>query len=212
MARDSNLDYAAVAGSFNPPVAGTTISSTDFQTLLDDIEAAINDSAARPKFRISQADEAKSDVDTAQAVFASAADVLTLAAGTTYYFEWLYWITRAAGTTSHTTGLLFPASSAFTNIMYHVTVANPTGNVLGAASRIIGDASTETVITAANTSATENLMITGSGILVTNLASTVTPQFKYSAAPGGAPTVKRGSYISFVPLGDIDVVSYGSWA
>jgi hypothetical protein len=44
-----------------------------------------------------------------------------------------------------------------------------------------------------------------------NAAGTFIPQFKYSAAPGGAPTVKRGSWFRLQPVGNRTVVSQGTW-
>lgn len=158
------------------------------------------------------ADRTGSDVSTAQALFDTGNDVISLAAATTYDFEMLLWITRAAGAVSHTTGILFPASSAFTAISYLAQVTNPTGNVLAATQQIMGNASTETVITAANTSATENVLVWVRGTIRTNAASTLTPQFKYSAAPGGAPTVKLGSYIRLWPKGANTVTQVGNIA
>lgn len=159
-----------------------------------------------------QTDNTLADVATAQNVFAGANDVLSLAASTAYEFEFFYWITRAAGTTSHTTSLLFPASSAFTSIHYTAQVTNPTGNALANVQQIVGDVSTGVVITAANTVATENIIVWGRGVIRTNAASTVTPQFQYSAAPGGAPTVKVDSFFRIWPVGSNTVAAVGNWA
>lgn len=159
-----------------------------------------------------QTDNTLADVNTAQNIFASGNDVLSLAASTAYEFEFFYWITRAAGTTSHTTDILFPASSAFTSIHYVAQVTNPTGNALAATQQIVGDVSTGVTITAANTSATENLIVWGRGVIRTNGASTVTPQFQYSAAPGGAPTVKVDSFFRIWPVGSNTVAAVGNWA
>lgn len=161
---------------------------------------------------IIQTDNTLSDVNTAQNIFASANDVLSLAASTTYEFEFFYWIARTAGTTSHTTAVLFPASSAFTSIHYDVQVTNPTGNVLGNVQQMVGDVSTAVTITAANTVATENLIIWGRGVIRTNSASTVTPQFQFSAAPGGAPTVKVDSFFRIWPIGVNTIAAVGNWA
>jgi hypothetical protein len=78
--------------------------------------------------------------------------------------------------------------------------------------QIVGEAATETVLTAANTSATENLMIKINGIIRVSGAGTVIPQFKYSAAPGGAPSIKANSYFKFRKLGTNVIESAGSWA
>lgn len=158
------------------------------------------------------ADFTGADVNTAQPVFGTTQDALTVEASTSYRFRAEYVITRAAGTTSHTTGVLFGGTATFTSIDGVARASNPTGNVLGAASDIQITAATETVVTAANTSATENVRITLDGIMRINGAGTIIPQFKFSAAPGGAPTVKRNSFFECWPIGTNTVATVGGWA
>jgi hypothetical protein len=152
-----------------------------------------------------------SDTTSAQAVFSSPS-AIGLAASTAYQFEAVYYITRAAGTTSHTTSVLFNATSALTSIAYVADATTSTGVALTALSRIYGTATTGVVVTGASTSATENLVITLRGIIKTNAATTLTPQFQYSAAPGGAPTVLANSYFKLIPLGTSSVISVGNWS
>lgn len=168
--------------------------------------------AAPDVFRVLAADDTGSDVSTAQAVFPTAAlDSFTAAASTAYAFDAFYHIVRSAGTTSHTTGVLFGGTATYTSLRYLAQITNPTGNVLTAVSQIVGAAATEVVLTAANTSATENLTISLKGIIRVNGAGTIIPQFKYSAAPGGAPTIKADSYFRMRKLGTDTVASAGSW-
>ena len=161
--------------------------------------------------RLQAANNTLSDTNSAQAVF-STPSTIALAAATSYEFEATYLITRSAGTTSHTTSVLFNATNAFTSIAYVADTTTSTGVALTAVNRIYGTAATGLVVTGASTSATENLVITLRGIVKTNLATIVTPQFQYSAAPGGAPTVLPNSYIKFTPLGTSSVASVGNWA
>jgi hypothetical protein len=161
--------------------------------------------------RVQVSNNTLSDVNTAQAVFSSPSAV-ALAASTTYEFEAVYYITRAAGTTSHTTSTLFNVSSALGSIAYTADVTTSTGVALTAVSRIYGTAPTALTVTGASTSATENLVITLKGVMRTSSATTVTPQFQYSAAPGGAPTVLPNSFIKFKPLGSSTVASVGAWS
>lgn len=162
------------------------------------------------------ADYAGADSATAQRVFnASTTGAVQLRGDTAYEFEMLLMITRAAGTTSHTSGILFAGTATFTSINYLAQVSNPTGNVLGAVNQIRGDAATETVLTAANTSATENLHIWVRGVMRIANGGTLIPQFKYSSAPGGAPTVKANSFIKLTPVGDVDddlAATVGVWS
>jgi hypothetical protein len=162
------------------------------------------------------ADYAGADSATAQKAFnASTAGTVQLRGDTAYEFEMLLMITRAAGTTSHTTGILFAGTATLTSINYVAQVSNPTGNILAAVSQIRGDAATEVVLTAANTSATENLAIKVRGVIRIANGGTLIPQFKYSSAPGGVPTVKANSFIKLVPLGDVDddlAATVGVWS
>lgn len=151
------------------------------------------------------------DSSSAQNVFSSPA-AITLDASTTYMFEAVYYITRAAGTTSHTLSTLFALSGTLTSMTYTADTTSTTGNTLGAVSRIYGTGATATVVTAANTSATENITVILRGVIKTNATGTLTPQIQYSAAPGGAPTVLANSYIKLIPVGTSGMTSVGSWA
>ena len=162
-------------------------------------------------FRLQASNNTLSDVNTAQNVFSSPS-AITLDASTSYMFEAVYYISRAAGTTSHTLSTLFALGGTLTSITYTADTTSTTGNTLGAVSRIYGTGATATIVTAASTTASENITVVLRGIIKTNASGTVTPQIQYSAAPGGVPTLLANSYIKFVPLGTSAVVSIGSWS
>jgi hypothetical protein len=154
-----------------------------------------------------------SDVSTAQQVFNSpAGGVITLPANTTYFLEGIYYITRAAGTTSHTLSTLFALGGTLTSIAYTADTTSTTGNALGTVSRIYATAATATAVTAASTTATENITVVIKGIVRTNTAGSFTPQIQYSAAPGGAPTILANSYLRLLPIGNNTVASVGNWS
>ena len=181
-----------------------TPSTTDFSL------AAGGLSLASPNnFRILTADISLADVATVQQLFT--AGIFTAPASTSYQFEAFYHITRAAGTTSHTSAVLFGGTATYTSVRYLAQVTNPTGNALGATQQIVGDVATAVTLTAANTSATENLMIKLKGILRVNGAGTVIPQLQYSAAPGGTPTLKANSYFFLRKLGSDTAATAGAW-
>lgn len=161
-------------------------------------------------FRLQGSNNLLSDTTAAQNVFSSPS-ALTLDASTAYVFEAVYYITRSAGTTSHTLSTLFALTGTLTSITYTADTTSTTGNTLGAVSRIYGTAATATAVTAASSSATENITVVLRGIVKSNAAGTFTPQIQYSAAPGGAPTVLTNSYIKLVPLGTSAVLSVGNW-
>ena len=156
---------------------------------------------------------AGADSASAQKVFnGSTNGAVTLAASTTYMMEGVYYITRAAGTTSHTLSTLFALGGTLTSIAYTAETTSTTGNSLGAVSRIYATAATGTVVTAASTSATENITVTIRGIVRTNTAGTFTPQIQYSAAPGGAPTILTNSFFKLTPIGNNTVATVGNWS
>ncbi len=158
-------------------------------------------------------DYTASNTSSAQQVFnATPNGEITLSGSMSYMFEAVYYITRAAGTTSHTLSTLFGGTATFTSITYLAETTSTTGNTLGAVSRIFGTGATAVVVTAASTSATENITVLLKGMIRTNGAGTVIPQIQYSAAPGGAPTIVKNSYFRLVPVGNSSVVSVGNWS
>jgi len=149
----------------------------------------------------------------AQKVFNSPANgAITLPAATTYMFEALYYITRSAGTTSHTTGVAFGGTATLTGISYVAEACTTTTNALGAVNRIIGTGVGTVVVTGAVTTTTEFITIKLTGTLRTNTGGTIIPQFAFSAAPGGAPTVLRNSYFRLMSVGTSSVSSVGNWS
>ncbi len=164
------------------------------------------------QFSVLAANFSGSNVDTAQPVFDTGQDTLTVADGTAYGFEAEYLITRAAGSTSHTTLILFGGTATFTNFDARVLSANPNGTAIGAASSVWMTSAGATIVTASNNSTTENLRISIRGTMRVNAGGTVIPQFQYSAAPGGAPTIQRGSFFRCWPIGANTVTQAGSWS
>ena len=153
------------------------------------------------------------DSASAQQVFdATTNGAVTLAASTTYMMEGVYYITRSAGTTSHTLSTLFALGGTLTSIAYTAETTSTTGNALGAVSRIYGTLASATVVTAASTDATENITVTIRGIVRTNAAGTFAPQIQYSAAPGGAPTILANSFFKLTPIGNNSVTTVGNWS
>ena len=164
-------------------------------------------------YQILSADYTGADVNTAQKVFnASPNGALTVDGSTTYAFEAIYYITRAAGTTSHTTSVLFGGNATLTSITYRAEATSSTGNTLTAPSVIYGTAGTALIVTGASTSASENIVVKLEGIIRTNGSGTVIPQFQYSAAPGGAPTILKNSYIMLRPVNNSSTTYVGNWS
>lgn len=160
------------------------------------------------------------DTNTAAPVFTSTTTpgvtngAVTLIAGKTYFFEGQYILTNT-GTTSHTWAILFAGTATLTNIAYSVfglssTASTPaTGGLTGWAS-----VATAIVVTAASTSATENVTIQFTGQLTVNAGGTFIPQMQASARPGASGTpgviIKRGSFFRIWQMSGAGFV--GNWS
>lgn len=162
-------------------------------------------------FKALSADEAGGNVNTAQPWFPTAGAV-TLKASTLYEFEGYLRLSRAAGVNSHTLSLLFGGTVVISSIAYQAQVN--TGDVVtnGAQNQTTSEVATAVVVKAASTSATEQVIVRVKGVLRTGTAGTLIPQFQYSAAPGGAPTVLRNSNFKIFILGAASDVSKGTWS
>lgn len=167
--------------------------------------------AARLLFKCLDADDTGGqNVATAQPWFPTAGGV-NVDGATAYFFEGRLVTTRAAGVTSHTTGLLFGGTATLTSIDYEVLWRTGDANAAAAVNGLRITAATNTAVKAASTSATEDTDLNVFGIVRINAGGTFIPQFQYSVAPGGAPTVKRGTYFRMWPIGSNTIVSQGTW-
>lgn len=158
---------------------------------------------------LSADDAGGTNVATAQPWFPTAGS-LNLVVGT-YKLEGLLTISRAAGVTSHTTSLVFAGSATVASITYQAKVEVGETDALLPVSRAIGRSTAALVVKAASTTATEQISIDFDGIVRISAAGTFIPQFIYSAAPGGTPTIKANSYLIATPLGDSAFTQQGSW-
>ena len=151
------------------------------------------------------------NVNTAQPWFPATGSA-TVVANTTYQMEGLLYMTRAAGTTSHTTGLLFGGTATLTSIMYCAEVN--VGDVATTSNQAVTivNVATNTAVKAASVSATEVFAAIVTGTVRINAGGTFIPQFQYSAAPGGAPSILTNTYFKLTPLGSGTVSAIGSWA
>jgi hypothetical protein len=165
-----------------------------------------------PLFKILAADDTGGqNVNTAQPWFPTAGGV-TVEGDTTYFFRGFLWTTRSAGSSSHTTGVLFGGTATLTAIGYAAWAKTGDANDLQSWSGFWASAATTLVVKASSASTTENVLIRVEGMVRINASGTLIPQFIYSSAPGGAPTIKRESYFMLQKLGAGAVASQGSWA
>ena len=151
------------------------------------------------------------NVATAQPWFPTAGGV-TVASDTTYLLDGRLLLSRAAGTTSHTTSLLFAGTAVISSIVYMAKVQVGDTMALLPLSRVESAVLTSTAIKIASIVATEQITVDLEGVLRVTTAGTFIPQFIYSAAPGGTPTILRGSRFMLTPVGSAGFLSQGVWA
>lgn len=144
------------------------------------------------------------------ALAGSAAGQITLPASMSYYFDFVYLVTNT-GTTSHTWATLFGGTATLTSIGYFLEAYTATSNAITAVSGIYATAATALVGTAASTSATENVILKGSGVIRINGAGTLIPQIKPSAATTGTAKTLANSYFRMAPFGSDTAGFLGAW-
>ena len=152
------------------------------------------------------ADATGTNVATAQPWFPSAGGV-TLAAGS-YLFRGVLRTSRADGFVSHTTGVSFGGTAAITGIDYLGKGKKNDTNALADLQGFFGSAATTLVLKSSSNSPTEQTVIEVDGVVIIGTAGTFIPQFIYSAAPGGAPTIARGTFFTLRPIHN----PAGAWA
>ena len=163
---------------------------------------------------IATATIAGADVNTAQNALGVS---VTLSASTVYEFEGAYYLSKSAGVTTHTISTLFGGTAALTFIGYDVVagfnVTSFTSPSTVTTTPYIQVASA-TALTATSASAAQFYVIKLRGVVYVNGAGTFTPQYKMSAAPGGAYTTAVGSYFKIWPVATStgSNISVGTWA
>lgn len=132
---------------------------------------------------------------------------VTLPAGT-YAFRGRLHTTRALGSGSHTTSLLWGGTAVVTTINGEYRAR--TGDAkASAALNVVGfDVATAIVVKAASTSTTEDFDAEVEGIVVIGTAGTLLLEMQYSGAPGGVTTPKAGSWLEL----QVRANPQGTWA
>ena len=141
---------------------------------------------------------------------------VTLQAGTVYAFTADFLLSKTAGTSSHTLGILFGGTVALNNIFYtaYVTGATVAPPSVGTGTTVASHITTATIanLTAATTAATIQYGYTYHGTVSIDTGGTFIPQYKLSAAPGGAYSTIAGSFFAIWPIGASGAnTSVGPW-
>lgn len=145
---------------------------------------------------------------SAQNIFASANDALSVVAATTYRFRAR--LLFNTGTTTHTTAIGFGGTATFTSIAYLAHATSSAADTLATPqTRHVATASAA-VLTTTSTAATTNIVIDGT--MRINAAGTIIPQVTFSAGPGGTCETAVDSYFELEPIGSNTVAAVGPWA
>lgn len=146
---------------------------------------------------------------SAQNIFASANDVLTVAAATTYRFQAR--IALNTGNTSHTTAFgLALTTATLTSIHYTSRATSSAADTLATPQMRRVSVNSAAVLTAASTAVTTDILL--DGIIRVNAAGQITPQITFSAGPTGTCEVEADSYFAMWPLGSNTLAAIGDWA
>ena len=142
---------------------------------------------------------------------------VSLESGTVYAFTADFLLSKTAGTTSHTLGILFGGTATLNNIFYtaYVTGATVAPPTVGTGTTTASHITIATIanLTSATTSSTIQYGYTYHGTISINDSGTFIPQYKLSAAPGGAYSTIAGSFFAIWPIGAAGAsTSVGPWA
>lgn len=197
-AATADMDLTVVNGIITAAVANAVAR----RAALDVEQAAL--------FRIMTADANGQNSNAAQQIF-PAQGAVALEANTTYLIKALYNIHEsAAATTAHTIALGFAGTATLTAIVYAAifTPANADVTQTTQNTTLINTAAS-TVASPSNTTGDKWFVI--EGMIETNAAGTLIPQFTFSVAPGAVPTIRVGTYFRLTKVGAGNVAAKGTW-
>jgi hypothetical protein len=160
-------------------------------------------------------DYTANDSASAQKVFNVPTDgAIAVLANTTYMFEGQYMIRPSINFNAEAVQTLFALGGGATldKIRYVADTSAGLASAVTAAKKVQVTAATATTVTdAAPGGAATNFVIQIRGIIRTNTAGTLTPQFQFTGSPGSAPIVSENSFFKLTPVGTASVVTIGSW-
>jgi hypothetical protein len=208
----SQAPVVLVSGTnISVPVAGAV--EYDGSVFYGTVGAAARGLLPAEQFVVLNTNYTGNDSAAAQRVFNVPLDgAVSLAASTTYFFEGLYIIAPAITFGAESLRTVFALSGTINSIRY--IADGSTGLVSASANvrRTQGTAITAVTVTdAAPGGAATNFTVQVRGVLRTNTAGTLTPQFAFTGTPGSAPVVQANSFFRIVPAGSATVTNLGAW-
>lgn len=154
----------------------------------------------------------RANVNTVQNIFDTGQDEFNALVNRLYFFELFALLTRTGGTTSHTTTFLFggTAVKSGSGWAYVVAAASTPASVSTQGGRFIPNLTTGQLLGSTNATAGEFLQVHIFGSFRVTTGGTFIPQFQYSAAPGGAPTLAANSYCKVIDSSATDTAETNS--
>ncbi len=161
-----------------------------------------------------------SDVATPQNLLFTGQNTATLTSSIIYEVEGVFYFYKTAGSTSKTIYFILGGTATYTilglllDISYYTT--NPTSAlttpVFSGQQTVYLANTLYALLPAANTNVTEYMILKVKGNVRVNAGGTFIPQFQYSAAPGGAPTIDSLNYCRLTPMTGNVYGTTGTWA
>jgi hypothetical protein len=155
------------------------------------------------------------DSASAQRVFNTPTNgAVAVLANTTYMFEGLYSIRPAINFNAESVQTAFSLDSGatLTSIRYVADTSTGLATAVNTMKQTqVASAAAATVTDAAPGGAATNFVIQIRGVIRTNTAGTLTPQFRFTGTPGSAPIVQANSFFRLTPIGPGSVTTVGAW-
>ena len=127
----------------------------------------------------------------AQSAFDTPGDVWTLAANTTYEFEWIIRITKSGTTCTLSAGFALGGGGSVTSVIINAIGGSGASGNAGVIWGYVNIGGGQVTVTSAT-----NALVTLKGLIRMNVGGTVTPQITFSASPT-SPVMAAGSHIKF---------------
>lgn len=179
-------------GTGLPP--GGAIANRDHLLFYDGTKLRVLGSRDPILYKVLDADDTGGQNVTTAQPWLPTAGGFTLPVGK-YFFDGMLWTSRSAGAAAHGTSILFAGSATYT-IDWVADVNIGDTAAIATATRVGAAVATAVAVKASSTSTTEQMLLSIRGRLDVTVAGTWIPQFQYTtSAPGGTPTVKRGSFV-----------------